>query len=100
MDTIEQVLARHQRAGMGLSGNSPDTCTCGERVYPDKGEPEISLRRDVAFASHQNEQLKEAVAGLFLTAADSVKKDKAIQGLSRTVINIWLINYARKIMDS
>lgn len=58
-DQIAAVLADHQKAGMGMTYGSPDTCKCGERVYPQEGDTEVTLRRDEAFANHQAKALAQ-----------------------------------------
>lgn len=61
MKEMAAVLAEHQKVSMGMTYGSPDTCRCGEQVYPERGETEVTLRRDVAFAAHQAATLAAAL---------------------------------------
>jgi hypothetical protein len=59
-----EILAKHQRRATGMTGNSPDTCACGERIFPapTKGwddYSDIMDRRDEALAAHQASVLAE-----------------------------------------
>lgn len=47
------ILANHQRASTGMTYGSPDVCMCGERIYVEPGEEEVTIRRARAFAMHQ-----------------------------------------------
>lgn len=60
-EQIAEVLAGHQKVSMGMTYGSPDTCRCGEQVYPARDhDTEVSLRRDAAFAAHQADVLAGA----------------------------------------
>lgn len=63
MKKVSDFLAGHQKVSMGMTSGSPDTCKCGERVYPQAADDEISQHRDVAFAEHQADALSVAIFG-------------------------------------
>lgn len=54
------VLALHQRRSTGMTYNSPDVCTCGARLLPERGDEDATIRRDRAFAHHQVQVLTAA----------------------------------------
>jgi hypothetical protein len=54
------VLAAHYWAGHGMSYGSPDTCACGERTMPERGDEDVMVRRARAFAEHQAAMLAAA----------------------------------------
>ncbi|KNX38080.1 coiled-coil domain-containing protein [Luteipulveratus halotolerans] len=47
------TLAMHQREQSGMSYGAPDRCRCGAETYPERGDEEVTIRRDRAFAAHQ-----------------------------------------------
>src|SRR3954467_15861086 len=55
------ILAAHQRQGLGASEDSPYYCKCGARIYPATegfAENDSNLvRRGFAFAAHQVDAL-------------------------------------------
>lgn len=83
MSGMAEVLAAHQKVSMGMTSGSPDTCKCGERVYPERDHDiEVTLRRDVAFAAHQAAMLTTAGFGPVKEAA-AVALDEAADELAR-----------------
>lgn len=51
---MRKVLTEHQIESHGISGDTPDTCRCGERVLPLWANASIiEEARDAAFAAHQ-----------------------------------------------
>ena len=63
MAGMAEVLAAHQKYGMGMSGDSPDTCKCRAKIYPAANDGYIEDRRDNAFADHVADELTKAGYG-------------------------------------
>ena len=61
---IAEVLAAHELVARGMTGQTPDRCTCEERVYPypQADREEIIERRQRAFATHQAAMLLPLIA--------------------------------------
>lgn len=56
---IEQTLAAHQVEASGMNVSTPDRCTCGAEVWPERGDEYADVRRRRAFAKHQAQALAE-----------------------------------------
>lgn len=59
-EDVVGILTAHQKVSMGMTSGSPDTCKCGERLYPKPADDEVTVRRDKAFAAHQADALLAA----------------------------------------
>jgi hypothetical protein len=57
---VAAVLAAHQIRSHGMTSGSADTCACGERVVPERGDEDVEVRRAAAFARHQADALSKA----------------------------------------
>lgn len=56
------VAERHQTVSRGMTYGAPDTCLCGAKTLPERGEENVDVRRRRAVAQHQAEALVAALA--------------------------------------
>ena len=109
-EQIAKVLAEHQKVSMGMTSGSPDTCRCGERIYPERNHDiEVTHRRDVAFAAHQAavlaplfaearaEALREAAQQLDADASDSSYREEESVTQAQLDAATWLRTRATHI---
>lgn len=60
-----EVSEQHQTVSRGMTYGTPDTCLCGARTLPEKGEEDVDVRRRRAVAQHQAEVHVAALAEFF-----------------------------------
>ena len=70
---LAKALASHSLDGGGCSCGTPDSCLCGERVYPEPqaDHEDITERRALAFAKHQSDALMPTVVQALTDAWDN-----------------------------
>lgn len=59
---LAELLAQHRVELHGMSHRTPDRCTCGATTMPLAGDDDIAERRARAFALHQAEEVRDALA--------------------------------------
>lgn len=51
-ERVAEVLAGHGLVSRGMTYGTPDTCECGARTLPERGDEDATIRRARAFAAH------------------------------------------------